>query len=335
MLSGSLVREQINLKDRKAVQRFLSFNPDGGVLSLATVENPYLEACYLLMEDNQVVGRFALYRNDLLSYEGQTVICIGSYACVQREGIGSSLLRWAIGLCQSRDYGYCVGPMHGSTWETYRFGTDNKNPLFMMDIQQPHYYVQQFEEAGFRTIANYTSALELVTPENIRDIQAMDSYFTMRGFKVRSLDITHLEKELYAVADFSNEAFKDNFLFTPIERELFVQKYAKLSAMMDPQYIWIAEDTAGKICSILFALKDMSASQGETLVIKTVAAKPGFQYRGLTTYLVRKLTKTTFDDGYKKIVHAFMHTDNLSSNASKKFGETIREYSLFALALKF
>lgn len=326
-------RRQIVHPDSEAMSQFLEFNIEGSNSVYTDVVNEHLHACCLMRDDNRVVGRFALYVNDQLEHQGQPAICIGAYVCSEEEEAVRHLLSWAIELSSELGFKYCIGPMNGSTWYQYRFSIGSSQPKFGMDICNPNFYNQQFVDAGFERISNYFSGIEKIGTADIKEDKRLETHFRDKGLKTRSLNMEKLEDELFKIAEFSNEAFQNNFLFTPIEKSLFVQNYLKMASVMDSEFIQLTEDEKGQMCSLLFAIKDYKDKSGDTLVIKTIAAKRGFRYKGLSTYLVRKMTREAKKEGYKFVIHALMHESNMSLITSMKYATRISEYALYGRAI--
>jgi len=300
---------------------------------MEVVENKYLHSCHLLMDGNEAVGRFALYVNEQLSYQGHTVICIGAYACVNNDAVAAELLNVAITKSEALGYHYIIGPMNGSTWNDYRFAKGEVDRSFFLDVTNPSYYNNQFVFAGFRSIAEYCSGEDNSLRSSKEQLDRFQQHYTKQGVKIRNIDLDNLQEELYKIADFANKAFADNFLFTPMCRIQFVQKYTLLQAFMNPEFILIAEDQEGNMQAILFAIEDISNSERKTLIIKTMACKLDTTFRGIATYLGRRLVQIAYEKGYERIIHALMHKSNLSLNASNNFGSTFREYVLYGKKL--
>ena len=71
-----------------------------------------------------------------------------------------------------------------------------------------------------------------------------------------------------------------------------------------------------------------------TVVMKTLAVLPGRSYAGLGSHLVRRNQTMASELGYQRVVHALMHTGNPSRGISRRYGNTIRRYTLFARMLR-
>ena len=296
--------------------------------------NEHLYSCHVLLDEGVPVGRFAIYKNDALRYENKSAICIGAYACIDDEFVSDKLLKLAVEICKDLGYDQVIGPMNGSTWYKYRLKTSEESNSFFLDINNPHYYNKQFETAGFSSIGQYFSNLDDSLEYNGNQLKKFKTYYEDRGALIGNINMATLEDELLQIADFCNDAFANNFLFTPIDKKLFSSKYLSLGALMDPRLIWVVKDQASVIHAICFAIKDVTDKTGKTLIIKTIGTRQGSPFKGIATYLCRNLIKVAKGLGYDKIVHALMFKDNLSLNASEKYGSSFCEYALYGKSLK-
>ena len=297
------------------------------------INNEYLHSCHIIMKDDFPVGRFAIYINEKLKFESEKAICIGAYHCVDDDYIAAQLLTEAISICRNMGYENIVGPMNGSTWNHYRFASESSAKSFFLDIDNPSYYNEQFKNNGFKVIAEYSSNIDQNLDYDESRLHEIGKYYEAKGVRVRNINLQDLETELYEIASFANLAFANNFLFTPIKEEVFVNEFLKLKQIMNPKFIWIVEDNQKEIHSIFFAINDILDAEGKTLIIKTIAVRKNSPFKGIATYQSRKLNQIASELGYEKIIHALMINHNLSLNASKKFGEHLKSYSLYGLKM--
>lgn len=294
----------------------------------------FLEGCYILLRNKIPVGRFAFYENPDLKYNREQTACIGSYECVSELDVSEKLLSKAKEIANSKGYKSIVGPMEGSTWNNYRFSTNNEAPNFFMEPYHPIYYNDQFKSFGFESIAQYISNIDDEIDVDSLKIEQFENRFTENGAVFRTLDLNDFENELYKIGAFSIASFEDNFLYTPIDSAMFVEKYRPLKTYFDPQLIWIVEDENKEIQAIIFAIKDYLDSTNETFIIKSIARKKDSKFKGIGTYLALKVLQIGKEMGYKKVIHALMIKENISVNISSKFkGKSYKGYALYALKI--
>ena len=292
-----------------------------------------LHQAYVVVENNVVKARAALYNNPHLIYNSKKATCIGNYECVDDHKIAAVLLTTIQQDAKALGAAYLIGPMNSSTWDDYRFGIDYNYPTFFTEPQHQLYYNDHFRSSGFSAIANYISGISDCTnyqttdPETIRRL-------TENGVRVRLVNIDDFENELEKLYRFCSIAFKNNFLYTPITPERFKEKYLQAKQIIDPDFFRIAEDGDGNIIGFIFCLNDLYNTSEKNLIIKTIARLPGDKWKGLTTLTADMVYTAARDKGYRHVLHAFMHQKNASVNVSKKFGgEVVRNYVLYGLNL--
>ncbi len=295
-------------------------------------QNRHYHSTYTLQDISGVKGEFSLYDNPLLKYKQHRVVCVGDYFCVDDNTMAQQLIKEMDKKCKELGYTYIIGPMNGSTWESYRFSIESNQKTFTLDRAQPLYYNRQFKANGFVPIGAYYSSIDTtLTP---RSTQITEDYWNKKTLTIRNIRLSPLKEELYKIAVLTNAIFKDNFLFTPIQPELFVIKYLQLQPILDPQYIYIAENPKGQMLAYIFAYLDPLDDSEQTLVIKTIAVSHTANCRGLGGYLAERVIATAKENGIKKIIHAFMHKNNISLNTSRHYGQPYKTYALYGKNLQ-
>jgi GNAT superfamily N-acetyltransferase len=267
---------------------------------------------------------------------GQTNGIIGHWADNSTDA-AMSMLEHACSLLEHLGCTDAIGPMNGNTWRSYRFATMNDaHPPFFIEPTNPQSWPEHFMESGFKPIANYSSGLTKELTWADPRLARVEKRLSADGIVLRTLDKKRFDDELSRIYKLSLESFRQNFLYTPIDEAEFVGMYQQVIAYIDPDMVLLAED-AGETVGFLFAVPDIAQKvRGEiidTIIIKTVAVKPGRRYAGLGALLVEKCMHAAATAGYVSAIHALMHDANHSRNISGHTAKTIRQYTLFAKAL--
>jgi hypothetical protein len=292
----------------------------------------HLEGCYTMYQDKELVGRFALYENSALNYQGERTAAIGSYECIDELEVSEHLLAHAKNILRSKGYIWIIGPMEGSTWNNYRFSDHNDHPNFFMEPYHHGYYNQQFSNAGFQKIAKYYSNLAESPDLDVDKLDQFEKHYAEQGAVFRKLNLHDFANELKKIAELSLEGFSDNFLYTPITVEDFVSKYEKLEHLFDPELVWIVEDQVGKIHAFVFCIKDFFDETESTLIVKSVVRKLSSPFKGIGSYLAKKTIAMAKKGGYSKTIHALIKTDNFSIQLSEHAGShTENQYKSYSL----
>ena len=143
------------------------------------------------------------------------------------------------------------------------------------------------------------------------------------------MDLGRFEEDLDKIYDLSREGFRDNFLYTDLPRDVFKSMYQRVRQLVDPEFVLLAEDADGTLLGFIFALNNVYEPRKRSLIIKTVAVRPGSRSRGVGTLMVEIIHRKAFEQSYDEIIHALMHQDNTSLNIASEKAHTFRTYALF------
>lgn len=294
----------------------------------------HLEGKYIIMDRDKPVGRFSFYENSSLIYQDQKTATIGSYECIDDLKASDFLFQQTKSIASKKGYQWLIGPMEGSTWNSYRFSDHNDHPNFFMEPYHHTYYNAQFKAAGFDSISHYISNTDKQLDTQDSELDLSEKRYKNQGALIRSIDLKNYESDLKKIGQLSIDSFKDNFLYTPITINQFVSKHIEFAKYMDPDFIKIIEDNTGQTHAFLFAIHDHFDSSNKSLVIKSIARKIDSPYKGISQYLTGRVTQVAKQKGYKKIVHAMMIHDNHTVSGSAKYnGADYKSYSLYGLRL--
>ena len=256
---------------------------------------------------------------------------IGHYAAQSREA-GRAMLESACERLRGAGCDMAIGPMDGSTWKSYRLVSDAGNePSFFLEPRNPHDWNAHFLESDFDVLASYHSSLSLdpAPDPRVPDVRAR---LLKNGITTRTANPARLEAELSELFEVALESFSENFLYTPISEEAFLQLYQPLLSQLPPQFVRIAEHD-GRAVGFAFAVPDMLRSERDTLILKTVGVRRGRIYAGLGRLLGDELHDLARAAGMPRVIHALMYDANVSANSSARTSEVIRRYALYARKL--
>lgn len=278
---------------------------------------------FVLFLDGQLAAMVCVIDNEDLHFEGKKTACIAFYECIENLEASATLLETVSDYCKLQGFKNLIGPINGSTWNSYRFATETITDSFLSEPFHKGYYTNQLEHFGFKTIAEYITRIDttLTIPEA--------SSVLNENISFRNLSTENFELEMKKIFAFCEETFRNNFLYTVIDEEAFVKKYNAIKNVINPEFVLIAEHD-GEIVGLVLALQDLFCKHEKRLIIKTLARKNGADYVGLAQELSSRVVKIALRNNYQSVLHAFMHQDNKSKNVSKKFsGEPFRTYKLF------
>jgi L-amino acid N-acyltransferase YncA len=294
----------------------------------------FLHSCYVITRHGAIVGRFVLYDNHSMHLHDKRVFTIGNYESVDTPEAAEYILNTACQAAKRCGAGFLIGPMNGSTWENYRFADYVSENDFFLEPENQAWYGQQFRDNGFDKIASYLSAYDMEMRCDFPDISKRKTELLAAGYTIRPIKLDNYEEELEKVYELSLDAYKNNFLYTPISRESFIAKYRPLKALIKPDFVLLAEDSEGKLAGYVFCVDDIKRKDKKRLILKSIARRPGRQDRGLGDVLGCEIAKLAKDSDYDGIIYALMHQQGSSVNLSKnRNAEVIKTYSLYAKEL--
>jgi GNAT superfamily N-acetyltransferase len=289
----------------------------------------------LVTANDIVAARALLWWRDTLLIEGARFGTIGNFASDDAEA-AKLLLDGAVHYLREQGCRIAVGPMNGSTWRRYRFVTesDGHGP-FLLEPRNPAGYPGWWQSAGFSVLSRYSSSV--MSLDNTATLSpAVKARLQRSGVIVRKLDPAHYDDELRLIHAVSLKSFSNNFLYTPLEKDDFLDSYQKVRDHVDPDFVRIAERD-GVACGFVFGIPDLEAlARGEkpALIVKTLAVDPEARCAGLGSLLVDELHRIAREKGYVESIHALQHETNTSLKITgRHHGAVFRRYALFSKLL--
>ena len=288
-------------------------------------------------DDGSLRARASCWWTGTPTLPGDRVGLLGHYAAADDEGAAALLDACCTTLGQA-GCSVAIGPMDGNTWRRYRWVTERGSaPPFFLEPDNPEAAPAQFAAAGFEVDATYSSAATDDLSQEDPRLAAAETRLTRHGVRIRPLDATRGDAELRAIYHLSIDAFRDNYLYTPLDEDEFVEQNARVLPYVDPSLVLLAERD-GALVGYLFGVPDvLQRFRGEpvsTFIVKTVAVAHGRGTTGLGSVLVGLAQRQARERGYTRAIHALMHDSNVSRNISRRYARTIRRYALFSRRLQ-
>ena len=304
-------------------------------------------------------ARCSVWWTDTPDYAEETVGLVGHYGA-ESEAAGRAVLDRACRRLSDKGCTCAIGPMDGATWYTYRFVTERGDrPPFVLEPWHPSDYPEHFRDAGFVPLARYVSAIGADFDEGH---EPSPSDPPRNDVRVRSLDLDRFEAELRRLHDLVTASFADNFLYAPLPEDDFVALYRPHRSLIDPTLVRLLEqeqDNGTRLVGLAFLIPDVVQSettsslplraQSETTsslplgaqaergasvdaaVLKTLAVHPALTGQGLGRWLTEHIHRRAQEQGYRHVIHALMHEDNVSRNLG--YGPPFRRYTLYRRSL--
>lgn len=267
-------------------------------------------------------------------YPNERLGVIGHFGGSSPEA-ATDLLKAAVVRLAGQSCTLVVGPMDGNTWRRYRVLTERGGePAFFMEPDNPDWWRESFEKAGFAPLSVYSSSLVSDLGRSDSRVARTLKRLTSQGVKIRNLDPTRFEDDLRLIYQVSVVSFTGNYLYTELQEAAFLAQYLPYKDKIRPELVYIAEFDRAPV-GYLFAIPDYAeAVRGErvrTVIGKTLAVLPGRRFGGLGVVLTSLLHERALALGYERVIHALQHEENdRVRNMSEHFGSIMRRYTLYS-----
>ena len=238
-----------------------------------------------------------------------------------------------------------VGPMDGNTWRRYRFVTEpGTEPPFFLEPTNPPAWPAWWQSAGYTPLASYTSTLANDLARRDPRVDAVADRLRAAGITLRPVTLDRFADDLARIYDVSIESFQDNYLYTPLSADAFLGQYLPLKNRIVPDFVLLAETQDARPVGYVFALPDFAQATEfgvrpsgrssvppiDTVIVKTLAVRPGRAYAGLGAWLLAEVHESARQLGYRRAIHALIHESNRSRNLSAHYAQILRRYTLFS-----
>ena len=231
-----------------------------------------------------------------------------------------------------------IGPLNGTTWNTYRYVTEKGNGRpFLLEPWNEDYSVSLFEKLGFKPLAGYISTVMEGMNSNGRKnldkkIEKLKKFDYYKDTRVESAENKDLLKVLNKVYDLTVEAFKNNFLYSELEREIFLKMYMSYEDKIVKKFFKMLY-LKGELIGYVFGIPDYAElgykGKIDTIILKTIAVSPEYNGKGMGYILINSLVEEAEKEGYENVIYALMHESNVSKNIGLLLGNMLRRYTLF------
>ena len=231
-----------------------------------------------------------------------------------------------------------IGPLNGTTWNTYRYVTEKgSRRQFLLEPWNEDYSVSLFEKLGFKPLAGYISTvMEGMNSDGRKNldkkIEKLKKFDYYKDIRVESAENKDLLKVLNKVYDLTVEAFKNNFLYSELEREIFLKMYLSYEDKIIKKFfkmLYLRDELIGYVFGIPDYTELGYKGKIDTVILKTIAVSPEYNGKGMGYILINSLVEEAEKEGYENVIYALMHESNVSKNIGLLLGNVLRKYTLF------
>ncbi len=359
-IKESLYRESKIKKKNEEKERYIrEINPSIEELEKMEIEKPS-EIVVIHNGDGVLIGKVSLWHRRP-DYEGKKTSYIGNISIKAMAETEKEIFEEIFNTLRKEGVKLLIGPLNGTTWNSYRYVVERgERPSFLLEPRNENNDVTLLENVGFSPFSYYFSSImgnmekyslirekrekaekilerklnrkkgEVSTPcpEN-RKIEMEDME---TSFEIRTAEGKNLEELLVEVYNLTRESFKNNFLYTDMERENFLKMYMGYKDKLVRRYfklLYVGNKLVGYLFGIPDYLELTYKPSVETVILKTIGVAPEYFNRGIGAILIDEFVKDAKNDGYKNVIFALMHEKNVSKNIGLQLGKSFRKYALF------
>ena len=239
---------------------------------------------------------------------------IGFFECdanYQQEGI--DLLKSAIDYLKQYGCNKILGPINFNTWFSYRLAEKHvDSTLYPFEPINPPFYLDLFAKAGLKKHQAYTTrgidSINYKSEKFNKDFERATSL----GYQFKALDLkNNIIGQVEEIYKISMEGFKDNYLFEPISKELFMKLYVPIMSIFNFEYSSIAYNDQGSPIAFFFAFE-----YGNYLVLKSIAVVPEHRGKGVSNAMMSLAFAKALKNNLSKTITALVKDEALSESYS-------------------
>ena len=289
-------------------------------------------------ESNIVIGSLHLWHNRP-DYNGRKTSYIGNVNIYEKyRKDEEQLFNKVFEELKKEGIEIIIGPLNGTTWNTYRYVTEKgSRRQFLLEPWNEDYSVSLFEKLDFKHLAGYISTVMEGMNSNGRKnlnkkIEKLKKFDYYKDIKVESAENKDLLTVLNKVYDLTVEAFKNNFLYSELEREIFLKMYMSYEDKIIKKFfkmLYLGDELIGYVFGIPDYAELGYKGKIDTIILKTIAVSPIYNGKGMGYILINSLVEEAEKEGYENVIYALMHESNVSKNIGLLLGNMLRKYTLF------
>ena len=289
-------------------------------------------------ESNIVIGSLHLWHNRP-DYNGRKTSYIGNVNIYEKyRKDEEQLFNKIFEELKKEGIETIIGPLNGTTWNTYRYVTEKGNGRpFLLEPWNEDYSVSLFEKLDFKHLAGYISTvMEGMNSDGRKNlnkkIEKLKKFDYYKDIKVESAENKDLLTVLNKVYDLTVEAFKNNFLYSELEREIFLKMYMSYEDKIIKKFfkmLYLGDELIGYVFGIPDYAELGYKGKIDTIILKTIAVSPIYNGKGMGYILINSLVEEAEKEGYENVIYALMHESNVSKNIGLLLGNMLRKYTLF------
>lgn len=220
----------------------------GSIVKIFSPKSPFTQYGELIPftahKDGKAVGRIcAVINRPHNEYYKDKMGFFGFFDCIDDKEVAAALFQKAQDAVKEKGCDALRGPYNPtSNDECGVLAEGFESPPMVMMPYNPPYYLNLYEECGFKTARNlfaFYMTRDHVAPEKVQKI--VERVKTRSGITVRNINLKKLDEELKIIQVLYNETLNRNWGFVPVQYADLQYAANDLKAIVDPEMVMIGE----------------------------------------------------------------------------------------------
>jgi len=291
------------------------------------------ERYFTARRGSHTVARCAAIINRRLCERESDTGLIGFFESENDPEAAAALLAAAAAWLEDRGARRIRAPVDRDTWHRYRALTGGfETEPVTLEPYNPPWHGDLFRRSGFTTELDYVTT----ETDGVREVAERHAPFVerclRRGTALRGVQRERFDTELALLHRVSQEIFAENYGYSPITFEEFIELYRPARALLDPDFVVMAFDSEGEPVGYCFAFLDprsLRSASGPALNIKTLGVVPRRRAHGVGLALVGRVYAAALARGLTRVRHCLMKSDNTSRRYDADLTRVIKRFTLF------
>ncbi|MBU0519828.1 hypothetical protein KKA00_07500 [bacterium] len=207
--------------------------------------------------NGKVVGRIcAIDDRNYIEHWKEPVGFFGFFECINDQEVADALFEAAADWLKPRGIDTMRGPTNPSSLDTCGILTEGFDmpPVFLMAYNPP-YYLDLLDKAGLTSVKEMYAYRLGVDDMPQKILSVAENYKQNLKVNIRTIDLNNIKAEIEKVRLIYNQAWSENWGFVPATFEEFEHSADDFKQILDPEFVFIAED-AGKPIGFSLAIPD-------------------------------------------------------------------------------
>jgi len=199
---------------------------------------------FLARRAERIVGRIAVILNRThIEFHQESAGFFGLFECIDDDAVAAAMLGHVEAWLRARGMETIRGPMNLSTndelWSPGVLIDGFDRPPYILMAHTPPYYAGLLERAGYVKSKDLLS-LWIEGEQRELHTRLADRLLQRGGFRMRQLDMKHLDDDVAIIQRIYNSAWERNWGFVPMSGDEILHLARQLRPVVDPRYCIIA-----------------------------------------------------------------------------------------------